>query len=221
MPSLRTHSCSWCVVAISCPLFRSFPFWRASCCVPSPPWASQGRSPGALAPAVMPPSIGTGVYTGPLQSPTRTVRELRHRRAVPSSEPRCRKPGHGAPYAISYLAIPAAMGPKKKKSKSKPWHKAYAHLSLTSLLDGKIPKRIRSINAAKARLTRARTVKSADVERRHINTCLEAVDSILSRTREALLKGYGCSFGPCICSLYISYKLPTKSSPTHPSALPT
>lgn len=114
------------------------------------------------------------------------------------------------------------MGSKKKKRQfkgSKPWHRAYSHLDLTSRLYYTIPKHVRAINAAKERLRGAKTVKAAEAHQGHIKTCLDAVNSIYSRTREALLKGYVCCFGPCIPSLYYLYELPTNPSSADASLL--
>lgn len=95
--------------------------------------------------------------------------------------------------AISHLDISTAMGRSgkaRKKAGSKPWHRIYVSLNLSQLVVGIIPKRIRAIEGAKARLKIARTVKAAGVEWRQIDTNLSAIDDAYSKIRTALRDGY-------------------------------
>ncbi|KAG6361055.1 hypothetical protein INS49_009275 [Diaporthe citri] len=77
----------------------------------------------------------------------------------------------------------------RKKANIKPWHTPYARLNLSGLVGGVIPKRIRAIEGAKARLKTARTVRAAAVEWRHIDTNLSAIDSVYTKIRTALRNG--------------------------------
>lgn len=78
----------------------------------------------------------------------------------------------------------------RKKAGIKPWHSVYVRLNLPGLIVGVIPKRIRAIEGAKARLKIARTVRAAAVEWRHIDTNLSAIDGAYSKIRTALRDGY-------------------------------
>lgn len=94
---------------------------------------------------------------------------------------------------ISHLDNSATMGRSKgarKKTGIKPWHSIYVPLNLPDLVVGVIPKRIRSIEAAKARLKTARSVRAARVEWQLIDTNLSAIDSAYSKIRTALRDGY-------------------------------
>ncbi|KAI7784481.1 hypothetical protein LA080_009980 [Diaporthe eres] len=77
----------------------------------------------------------------------------------------------------------------RKKTGIKPWHSIYVPLNLPGLVDGVIPKRIRAIEGAKARLKTARSVRAARVEWRHIDTNLWAIHSAYSKIRTALRDG--------------------------------
>ncbi|KAL1853983.1 hypothetical protein Daus18300_011572 [Diaporthe australafricana] len=76
----------------------------------------------------------------------------------------------------------------KPKGATTPWHKAYKH-DLDGLIKFTIPKHIRSIDGAKARLRPARSVKAANVEHRHIAARLAKIDEAYSRIRCALRDG--------------------------------
>lgn len=78
---------------------------------------------------------------------------------------------------------------RKKSRKNKPWHRAYAGFNLSQLVNGAIPKHIRAIDRAKARLKTARTVKAADVEHRHIERILGVIDGAYSRIKKHLSDG--------------------------------
>ncbi|POS70657.1 hypothetical protein DHEL01_v210952 [Diaporthe helianthi] len=81
------------------------------------------------------------------------------------------------------------MGKKKNKSGIKPWHNQYNQLNLYQLLTGTIPKRIRSIEAAKTRLSMSRSVYTTDVERANIEKSLAAIEDAYSKVRKALTDG--------------------------------
>lgn len=121
----------------------------------------------------------------PLPSRTRTTQRTK---VLPS--PRL---GHQTFPTISHLDIPATMGRSsgaRKKARIKPWHSVYARLNLPQLFNNVIPKRIRAIDSAKARLKTARTVKAAAVEWQLIETNLTAIDGVYSKIRKALRDGY-------------------------------
>lgn len=82
------------------------------------------------------------------------------------------------------------MGKKKGKASNKEWHRVYSHLNLAQTFSGKIPKFIRTIQAAKARLRTAKSVKAANVERRLIERRLAEIHVIYDIVRTALLHRY-------------------------------
>ncbi|KAJ0110019.1 hypothetical protein J7T55_014822 [Diaporthe amygdali] len=69
------------------------------------------------------------------------------------------------------------------------WHKAYKHHNLSNIITGKIPKVIRAIDSAKARLKKARTEKAADVECRHLERSLLAINDSYTKIRNILREG--------------------------------
>lgn len=133
----------------------------------------------------LPPTSRVHPILDPLQSRTRTSQQAK---VLLSS----RLGGQASP-TISHLEISATMGRSKgarKKTGIKPWHSIYVPLNLPGLVVGVIPKRIRAIEGAKARLKTARSVRAARVEWRHIDTNLSAIDSAYSKIRTALRDGY-------------------------------
>lgn len=77
----------------------------------------------------------------------------------------------------------------KPKGATNSWHRAYRQLHFPNLINGTIPKHIRSIDAAKARLRSAKSVKAANAEHQHIATRLAKIDGAYSRIRDALRDG--------------------------------
>lgn len=133
----------------------------------------------------LPPSSRVHPILDPLQSRTRTIQRTN---VLPSL-----RLGDQTSPSTSHLDISATMGRSgkaRKKGGSKPWHSIYVPLNLSQLVVGMIPKRIRAIEGAKARLKVARTVKAAGVEWRHIDTNLSAIDNSYSKIRTALRDGY-------------------------------
>lgn len=83
----------------------------------------------------------------------------------------------------------------KKKGKPngiKPWYSQYNQLQLPDLISGLIPKRIRNIQAAQARLDKhtGRSGFAVDFERHHIVKNLAEIDDALARIEKALVDGY-------------------------------
>lgn len=93
--------------------------------------------------------------------------------------------------SVSHLDSAATMARKRsrKSTNTKPWHKTYTHPNLSQLLHGAIPKRMRAIEGAKARLKGARTAKAANVEYRHIQRNLRAIGDVYSKIKKHLRNG--------------------------------
>lgn len=136
----------------------------------------------------LPPTSRVQPILDPLQSRTRTKQRTKLLPSLLLSD-------QTSP-TTSHLDISATMGRSKgarKKTGIKPWHSVYVHLNLPGLVDGVIPKRIRAIEGAKARLKTARSVRAARVEWRHIDTNLWAIECAYSKIRRALRDGYAWS----------------------------
>lgn len=79
---------------------------------------------------------------------------------------------------------------RKAIGKRAAWYEAYKHHNLSNIITGKIPKIIRAIDSAKARLKKARTEKAADVECRHLERSLLAINDSYTKIKNILREGY-------------------------------